>query len=61
MENRKEKRSIDKMILKAAWKKNADNAQMIRIQGKSDFSTTAIGARRQWTNAFRLSRVALFF
>lgn len=59
MENRKEKRSIDKMVLKTAWKKNAYHAQMIRAQEESDFTTTR--ARRQWTNAFKLSRVALFF
>lgn len=32
MENRKENRSIDKMILKTAWKKNADHVQMIRLR-----------------------------
>lgn len=40
-----EKRSTDKKILKAAWKKNADPIQVIRTQEESGFTTTE--ARRQ--------------
>ena len=32
MENRKEKRSIDEMILKTCLEENADPAQMIRLR-----------------------------
>ena len=46
MENKKERRTIDKKILKATWKKTSDHVQMIRTQKESDFSTET-GVRRQ--------------
>lgn len=35
MENRKEKRNVDKKRLNAAWKKNSDHIQMIRTRNQT--------------------------